>query len=246
MTQIIVDQKACRGCELCVDECPTDVFEYDKENHVPIVAKKDECVECLTCYYLCPCTAISLEDIEISKEFYRDLSVQDKMKKFLLAEDPYVGQELTVENYEQALKDIFVRLQAMSDVYQHIAGKSLPTLGTSAGQVMARHFPSIKPISGIEDALKALQEELNPAWIFSYQLTDSALQINVEDCFVRESCRFLGRPLGENLCVLFGGYMMGYLYARVSQRFKILNVNSGDSCAYEIKIFPPAGPQRGA
>jgi ferredoxin len=237
MTQINIEREACRGCELCVDKCPTEVFDYDKENHVPIVAGKEECIECLTCYYLCPAAAVGFEDIEISREFYRDLSVRDKMKKFLLAQEPYAGRELTVEDYEQALKDIFVRLQAMSDVYQHIAGKSLPALGTSAGQVMARHFPSIKPIGGIEDALKALQEELNPAWIFTYELTDSALQIKVEDCFVRESCRFLGRPLGENLCVLFGGYMMGYLYAGVLQRFKILNVGSGDSCTYEIKIY---------
>ena len=220
-----------------MDECPTTVFEYDVEKSVPVVVRKDDCIECLSCYYICPSTAVHLEEVEISKEFYRDLSIQERMKKFLLARNPYMGKELTDKEYEQALKDMFVRVQAMSDVYHHIAGKSLPALGTSAGQVLAQHFPAIKPVHTCEDALKALKEELNPAWVFSYELADSSLKIKIDDCFVRESCEFLERSLGENLCVLFGGYMMGYLYARISKRLKIMNVNPGDSCTYEVKIF---------
>jgi hypothetical protein len=148
-----------------------------------------------------------------------------------------VGRELNDKDYELALKDMFVRVQAMSDVYHHIAGKSLPALGTSAGQAMAKHFPAVKSVNTIEDALKQLQEELQPAWVFSYELADGSLKIKIDDCFVRESCQFLKRPLGENLCVLFGGYMMGYLYARISKRLKIMKVNPGDSCTYEVKIF---------
>jgi NAD-dependent dihydropyrimidine dehydrogenase PreA subunit len=237
MVEINIEQNACRGCELCVDECPTKVFDYDAENSIPVIARKDDCVECLSCYYLCPSTAVNLEGIEISKELYRDLTVREKMEKFLLAQNPFAGRELVAEDYEQALKDMCVRLHAMSDVYHHIAGKSLPALGTSAGQEMARHFPPLTPINTVEGALEALKEELKPAWIFDYELVDGGLQISMGDCFVRESCRFLGRPLGENLCVLFGGYMIGYLYARLSTRFKIVDVVPGDTCTYEIKIF---------
>jgi len=237
MAQINIDEKACRGCELCVDECPTKVFEYDAGKGLPVIVREDDCIECLSCYYICPSTAVDLEEVEISRGFYRDLSIQEKMKKFLLTRDFYVGRELNEKDYEQALKDMFVRVQAMSDVYHHIAGKSLPALGTSAGQVMAKHFPAVKPVNTIEDALKALQEELQPAWVFNYELADGSLKIKIDDCFVRESCQFLERPLGENLCVLFGSYMMGYLYARISKRLKILNVNPGDSCTYDVKIF---------
>ena len=179
MAQFEIDEKSCRGCELCVDECPTKVFEYDTEKSVLVIARKDDCIECLGCYYICPSTAIAIEDIEISKELYRDLSIQERMKKFLLARDPYMGKELTDADYEQALTDMFVRIQAMSDVYHHIAGKSLPALGTSAGQVMARQFPAVKPIDNIEDALKALQEELSPAWVCSYELADGSLKIKI-------------------------------------------------------------------
>lgn len=193
--QINIDEKACRGCELCVDECPTKVFEYETEKIVPVIVRKEDCIECLSCYYICPSTAIGLEDVEISIEFYRNLSKQERMKKFLLARDPYVGKELDAADYEQALKDMFVRVQAMSDVYHHIAGKSLPALGTSAGQVMARHFPAIKPVNTIEDALKALQEELQPAWVFSYELADSSLKIKINDCFVRESGTLFSKRL---------------------------------------------------
>lgn len=237
MAQINIDRNTCQGCELCVNECPTKVFKYDRENRIPLIVRKDDCIECLSCYYHCPSSAVSLKDIEISKELYRDLSIQEKMKNSLLTQHPYMGEELTAADYKQELKDMFVRLQAMSDVYHHIAGKSLSALGTSAGQVMARHFPSLQPIKKTEDALRALQEELNPSWVFSFELDNSSLKIKIEDCFVRESCRYLGRPLGENLCVLFGGYMMGYLYARLSKRLKILNVNTGNSCIYDIKIY---------
>jgi ferredoxin len=237
MAQIDIHEKSCRGCELCVDECPTKVFEYDREKCVPVIARKDDCIECLSCYFICPSAAISLEDIEISKELYRDLSIREKMTKFLLSRTPYVGKELTAEDYELALTDMFVRIQAMSDVYHHIAGKSLPALGTSAGQAMARNFPNVRPINSREDALRALKEVLHPAWALNYDLSENNLKIKIEDCFVRESCQFLKRPLGENLCVLFGSYMMGYLYDLVGKRLKILNVNHGSTCIYEVKIF---------
>ncbi len=86
-------------------------------------------------------------------------------------------------------------------------------------------------------SLRALKEELSPAWVIDYEVSDSELRVRIGDCFIRESCQFLGRPLGENLCVLFGGYMIGNLYARLSRRFKILNVVPGDTCSYEIKVF---------
>ena len=125
----------------------------------------------------------------------------------------------------------------MSDVYLYIAGKSLPAIGTSAGIVMSQHFPSLKPIDGIEEALKELQDALSPAWIFSYTCQGNDMQIKVQDCFIREVCHFSKSQLGGNSCVLFGGYMMGYLYSRMSSRFKIESVEPGNSCTYDIKMF---------
>lgn len=68
--KIDLDDKACRGCQLCVDICPVKVFSFDEGKFIAQVSKEENCIGCLSCYYICPSTCITLEGVRYSKDFY--------------------------------------------------------------------------------------------------------------------------------------------------------------------------------
>ncbi|HBG05951.1 MAG: ferredoxin [Geobacteraceae bacterium GWC2_58_44] len=81
--EITIHEQSCRGCELCVDICPTKVFELDKEKLLCTVKHSEDCIACLSCAYICPSGAISHRDFHLVKNFYRDQAFCEKMEKFL-------------------------------------------------------------------------------------------------------------------------------------------------------------------
>jgi NAD-dependent dihydropyrimidine dehydrogenase PreA subunit len=54
-TPIIFDDRACNGCNLCVEICPMDVFAPNpQKGSTPIVVYGDECRYCGACWMRCP------------------------------------------------------------------------------------------------------------------------------------------------------------------------------------------------
>ncbi|MCR4408240.1 MAG: 4Fe-4S binding protein [Anaerolineae bacterium] len=53
----------CKGCGLCIEFCPTKVFEADDEGR-PIVAHPEQCTGCGWCEWHCPDFAISVRRID--------------------------------------------------------------------------------------------------------------------------------------------------------------------------------------
>jgi len=51
---IIVDTELCIGCGQCYEVCPTDIFEFHKEEKTLTVAYPEECWYCGACIYDCP------------------------------------------------------------------------------------------------------------------------------------------------------------------------------------------------
>jgi ferredoxin len=53
-----VNKKKCTGCELCVEECPSEAISMlDDKAEVDV----DACVDCGVCVDVCPVEAISME-----------------------------------------------------------------------------------------------------------------------------------------------------------------------------------------
>jgi len=56
---VAIDEGRCKGCDLCVVACPSDVLALGKEvnskgyNYVQMVLP-DECTGCANCGYVCP------------------------------------------------------------------------------------------------------------------------------------------------------------------------------------------------
>jgi ferredoxin len=83
MVEIKLHEQSCRGCGMCADICPTQVFEYDEEISLARVVHPEDCIACLSCTYICPSGAITQENHHVVKNFYRDHHFWERMEKFL-------------------------------------------------------------------------------------------------------------------------------------------------------------------
>ena len=67
MARIIVDEKVCKGCSMCINACPTKIIALAKDRlnakgyHPAQLIDEAACVGCAACATMCPDTAITVE-----------------------------------------------------------------------------------------------------------------------------------------------------------------------------------------
>ncbi len=64
--EIYIDQDYCKGCDICIELCPTAVFIKseginEKGYYVPLVDKLENCTNCKICELICPEMAVILK-----------------------------------------------------------------------------------------------------------------------------------------------------------------------------------------
>jgi 2-oxoglutarate ferredoxin oxidoreductase subunit delta len=67
---IEINANLCKGCDICIEFCPTDVFEKSGElnrrgYYLPVVARVEDCTGCRLCDLLCPELAIVIMDEQV-------------------------------------------------------------------------------------------------------------------------------------------------------------------------------------
>lgn len=60
MYTVTINSKLCKGCVLCADFCPKNVYDA-KNGYVPTVARENDCIGCNICVMRCPDFAIKVE-----------------------------------------------------------------------------------------------------------------------------------------------------------------------------------------
>ncbi len=69
---IIVDIEKCKGCEVCVPSCPTDVIRLaedvnGKGYHYAYMENPDNCTGCANCAIVCPDGVITVYRKKVNK-----------------------------------------------------------------------------------------------------------------------------------------------------------------------------------
>lgn len=70
---IVVDVDQCKGCEVCIVACPTEVIAMSKDvnrkgYHFAYMEKPDECTGCANCGIVCPDGVISVYKVKTAEK----------------------------------------------------------------------------------------------------------------------------------------------------------------------------------
>jgi len=73
IASLSIDEKLCKGCNICVELCAKDVFTVSERinrqgYYVPVPAFVEKCTGCLICELICPELAVVLELSEAAVE----------------------------------------------------------------------------------------------------------------------------------------------------------------------------------
>ncbi len=69
---IVVDTERCKGCELCIDACPTHVIGMEnsvngKGYHFAYMVNEEACTGCTNCAIICPDGVITVYRVKTEK-----------------------------------------------------------------------------------------------------------------------------------------------------------------------------------
>ncbi|MCK5035387.1 MAG: ferredoxin family protein [Candidatus Sabulitectum sp.] len=239
MIKVFIDEDACVGCALCVDECPTDVFEFDEEKNLPLVKRENECFGCFSCSEVCPAEAITHEGAELSSNFYHDSYALDLAAK--LTPGTVKATDVSDEaELQKALDDLGIRLLSIAAVFRQTLGGSMPAVGTMAGRTLANQLPRYRKPESFQEALEMASSQFSPSWDLNFSVEGDQLTVTTKTCFIRDLCEKEGIDLGGDLCVLFYNNLAGYLGKMGGLRLKLESMEPGSSeCIYKVKKFEP-------
>jgi len=62
--QVIIYTKWCKGCQICVEFCPTGVLAFAQDLQRPVVVAAERCTACHFCDTHCPDLAIVVKRLD--------------------------------------------------------------------------------------------------------------------------------------------------------------------------------------
>ncbi len=237
MPTVTIEEAGCRDCGLCVEICPTDVFEEDGGRKLAKVVRQDDCIGCTSCVYLCPSRCLSVAAETPQRPFHRMESNAALVARFL-QQVPATAQ-LAQADYDEALKDTYVRLQALSDALKEIMGRGQRAVGRSAGILAAAHLPEMYERTDLAQLLAGLRRRFAHAFDFEAKLDtgSGAATLTFPACAMHKVVAAQGQPAGTaNLCELFHEYFAGLLSAFSGKSYTAATVSTVGQCTVTFQL----------
>jgi NAD-dependent dihydropyrimidine dehydrogenase PreA subunit len=236
MPTVKIEDKGCRGCTLCVDICPCDVFDYVEADQLAKVSRQDDCIGCFSCFYLCPSACIELGDVELQRPFYRIEQNAAFVEKFLQARP--ASKALAEADWEEAYKDVSVTMASLSTAIVEMLGRGTRALGRKSGAVAAAHLPEIYEERGLEGVLDRLRERFEHSFPFTYERSGEEVTFTFEGCGCNQVVTDAGGEVGKAvLCQLFHDYLAGLIGAYTGTNYRHTMPRVGQTCV--MKLAPP-------
>jgi len=235
MPTLNIEEKGCRGCTLCVDICPVQVFDYAEKENLAKVARQDDCIGCLSCYYLCPSQCLTVTDIEVMRPFHRIEENVALVEKFL--QEKSATKTLTKEDSQEANHDVAVPLNALAAAVTETMGRGQKAGGRKAGTRAAGHLPEMYEEKGLEDVLKRMQERFRHGFDFDYKISGQEVELTFKPCGLHALVTKAGDKLGDaTLCQLFHEYWAGLIGAFCDAKYRYEVPTTGTQCT--MKLMP--------
>ncbi len=229
MPKVTIEETGCRGCTLCSDTCPVDVFEIDQEKNIAHVTHSDDCIGCLSCFYLCPSQCITIDECKAIKPFHRIEKDTTFVEKFLQTKT--ATTTISKDELKIAFGEIGLLLTSFSSAISEILGRGHKSVGRRAGTVAASHLPEMYEQKDLEALLNRMKARFGTSFDFEYTLQDNSIEISVQPCGLLFPVTKSGMEAGKaDLCLLFHEYWAGLLSAFTKKKYSYEVKSAGDRC----------------
>lgn len=235
MPRVQITEKGCRGCALCVDICPVNVFEFDASTDQAHVEGQKDCIGCLSCTYACPSQCIVVNDIELIRPFYRIEENVSLVEQFLQVQP--VLKSLTEEEIDFAYNEVGILLSAFSEVIGEILGRGHKTVGRRAGGIAAAHLPEMYEAKGLEELLERLSGRFGSGFEFDHHCDENGnVQLRLSPCGLLQAAKNYGEIPGKSaLCLLFHEYWSGMISTFIGFPYSYKILEAGDECVFKLE-----------
>ena len=237
MHTVQIEEAGCRDCGLCVEICPTKVFEEETGKRLAKVVRQEDCIGCTSCVYLCPSRCLTVTEAKLQRPFHRMEESAALVSRFL--QQIPATEQLTQADYDEALKDTHVRLKALADALREIMGRGQKAVGRSAGNLAAAHMPEMYETTALSDLLAGLHRRFAHAFDFEAKIEadGTTVTLTFPTCALHKVVTAQGEIVGSaNLCELFHEYFAGLLSAFSGRSYAVANLGTALGCTMKFQI----------
>jgi 2-oxoglutarate ferredoxin oxidoreductase subunit delta len=235
MPTLQIETKGCRSCALCVDICPTQVFDLEPKTQVAQANRANDCIGCCSCEYICPSRCVAVTDVPMQLPFYRLDHAKNLVSRFLQQQP--AQEQIDASDVQWALKDVKNRLRALGDSTTETMGRGLKVVGRTAGTLAAAHLPDMYEETSTNALLQRLQERFAGAFPFTFNIEDNgSVKFSFTNCAMKDVVQEAGGKVGADaLCLLFHEYWAGLIGEFCKRKFAVAQDRADDPCSVSIE-----------
>jgi NAD-dependent dihydropyrimidine dehydrogenase PreA subunit len=242
MPTVTIEASGCRDCSLCIDICPTKVFDQDKAKGIAVASRPKDCIGCTSCQYICPSRCLEVGDFVEQRPFFRIEENVAIIARFV--QRTPVTALLTDADMKEALGDVAVRLLALGDSVTETMGRGLKAVGRKAGALAASHLPEMYEDKSIEAVVAGMKKRFAGSFDFEAQVAQGGdtISMTFPKCALADVVRTRGQTVGDAVvCSLFHEYWAGLLGAFAGKNYGIEQTSAGDRCTMKLQTRTQGG-----